>query len=299
MMKISVIIPTFGKPVFLEQSINSVLKQTFKDFELIIVDDNNPNSEARFETERIISKFIHKDVRVKYIQHVKNKNGAAARNTGFSVAKGEYIALLDSDDFYMPRRLEMCYCAMKTAPDSVAGVYTGCEFRRNGKVYNRYTSVLSGNFLKEVLACTFMFCTGSNIFVRKSVVNELNGFDTAFQRQQDYEFLVRLFEKYSLIAIPEILVVKNQENFNLPNTERQIEIRKQYLAKYKYLIDCLDEQQQKYIYHSQAISLAEGAMRNKDYRIANKYYSLAKKNGCLTFREWYRRLFFPIFTILH
>ena len=214
MMKISVNIPTFGKPVFLEQSINSVLKQTFKDFEVIIVDDNNPNSEARFETERIISKFIHKDVRVKYIQHVKNKNGAAARNTGFSVAKGEYIALLDSDDFYMPRRLEMCYCAMKTAPDSVAGVYTGCEFRRNGKVYNRYTSVLSGNFLKEVLACTFMFCTGSNVFVRKTVFEELNGFDTAFIRQQDYEFLVRIFEKYSLVAIPEILVIKNQENFN-------------------------------------------------------------------------------------
>jgi len=65
-----------------------------------------------------------------------------------------------------------------------------------------------------------MFGTGSNIFIRKSVVDELKGFDEAFLRHQDYEFLVRVFEKYTLEAIPEILVIKNNENLNLPDVNK-------------------------------------------------------------------------------
>lgn len=298
-MDISVIIPTYGMPVFLSSAIESVLSQTFSDIELIVVDDNNPDTVARKQTEVILQKFISSDSRVKYIKHECNKNGAVARNTGFAIAQGKYVALLDSDDFYMPDRLQKCYDVMERAESEYAGVYTGCEFRRNRKTYNKYIDVKDGNFLIETLACTFMFCTGSNIFVRKSVIDELNGFDSTFLRQQDYEFLVRLFEKYSLKAIPEVLVIKNQENFNLPNTEKQIKIRGQYIAKYKYIIDSLNDEQKAYIYHSQAISLAEGAMRNKDYKIAKHYYAKAKGYGPLTRKEWFRKLMFPIFTLIH
>ena len=188
MVTISVIIPTFGKPVFLEQSIKSVINQTFKDIELIIVDDNNPDTFARKETEELVNGFVNIDNRIKYIKHEHNKNGAVARNTGFAVAKGKYISLLDSDDEYMPDRLQKCFDIMENAADSIAGVYTGCEFRRGGKVYHVENNVKPGNFLVDTLACKFMFCTGSNIFVRKSVVDELNGFDGAFLRHQEYEF---------------------------------------------------------------------------------------------------------------
>lgn len=73
-----------------------------------------------------------------------------------------------------------------------------------------------------------MFCTGSNIFVRRAVIDELNGFDEAFLRHQDYEFLVRLFEKYSLIALPDILVIKNNENVNMPDVVKMESVNKQY-----------------------------------------------------------------------
>lgn len=215
MIQVSVIIPTYGFPVFLEKSILSVLNQTLKNLELIIVDNNNPNTEERKATEKIVCKLQQNKARIKYIKHSSNKNGAVARNTGFAVAQGKYISLLDSDDEYMPNRLQKCYDVMEQMPSSVGGVYTGCEFRRSGKTYLKYTEVKDGNFLVDTLACKFMFCTGSNIFVRKSVVDELNGFDGEFLRHQDYEFLVRVFEKYSLKAIPEILVIKNNENFNL------------------------------------------------------------------------------------
>lgn len=295
MIKVSVIIPTYGIPVYLEKAIQSVLSQTLSEFELIIVDDNDPRTEARKKTESIVEKYIHADSRVKYLRHEHNMNGAVARNTGFSVAKGKYISLLDSDDEYKASRLQACYDAMESAPFSVAGVYTGCEFRRHGKVYHVEKKVPSGNFLVKTLACTFMFCTGSNVFVRKSVVDQLDGFDGNFLRHQDYEFLVRLFEKYSLIGLSEILVIKNNENTNMPNLEKQEAIKKQYLSKFAYILDMLPQQDVNYIKHCNYIKLAECAVARCNFKSANRYYSEAAKYGGLTFSEYLRRILLPIY----
>ena len=295
---VSVIIPTYGTPCFLKEAIQSVRAQTMSEWELIIVDDNDPDTEARQETERIVNLFLSQDSRIKYYKHDRNKNGSVARNTGFAAAKGDFIALLDSDDEYLPERLQRCCNIMNNATSAVAGVYTGCEFRRNGKVYNNYTSVKTGRFLKETLACKFMFCTGSNIFVRKTVVDELNGFDPAFLRQQDYEFLVRLFERYILIGLPDVLVVKNNENINLPNIDKLIAIRKQYLDKFQYIINSLPKQDLNYIYFWNCISIAEAAMAQNKIDLANDYYKKAKSFGRLSPRIWGRRIAFPVYNLI-
>lgn len=294
---VSVIIPTYGEPTYLENAIKSVLNQTFQNWQLIIVDDNNPNSDARKRTESLVGSYLLKDNRIIYIKHEFNKNGAVARNTGFAVAKGEYIALLDSDDEYMQERLQVCLDVMKDAPADVAGVYTGCEFRRDGKVYYRHTAVSSGRFLKETLACTFMFSTGSNIFVRKSVVDELNGFDPTFLRHQDYEFLVRVFEKYSLTGIPDILVIKNNENINRPDIDKQIAIKEQYLSKYKYIIDELPAEEKNYIYLWKNVTLAEAAMAQKSYKMASVFYKEAKRYGSLPIKTVLKRIAFPFYNL--
>lgn len=286
MSKVSVIIPTYGKPVFLEKSIQSVLNQSYQDFELIIVDDNDPNSVAREATQKIIQGFS--DVRLKYIMHPYNKNGAAARNTGIADAIGEYISFLDSDDEYMPDRLAKCVAEMENASPEIAGVYSGCEFRKGGKPYNKFIDVSSGNFIVETLACTFMFCSGSNIFVRKSVIDELCGFDESFLRHQDYEFLVRLFRKYSLIAIPEMLIIKNNENFNLPELNKSIAIKKQYLNRFIKDIEQLPLKSQNYIYHCNAVAVGESAIKLRKYGVALKYYHKAIKRKFFSGRELMR-----------
>ena len=298
MATVTVIIPTFGNPKFLCDSIISVLNQTFTDLELIIVDDNNPGTESRKDTEELVNRLMQQDSRVKYLKHMKNMNGAVARNTGFAVAQGKYISFLDSDDEYMPDRLQKCFDVMENASDNIAGVYTGCEFRRGGKVYHIEKNVKPGNFLVDTLACKFMFCTGSNIFVRKSVIDELNGFDGAFLRHQDYEFLVRVFEKYDLAAIPEPLVIKNNENFNLPNLEKQVAIKNQYLDKFKYIIDSLPQKDVNYIMHGNYINVAENAMAQNNFKVANEFYSKASQYGGLSAREWFRRFVFPIYNIV-
>lgn len=289
MIDVSVIVPTYGEPKFLDRTIQSVLKQTLTNIELIVVDDNNPDTRERRSTERVISKYSS-DERLYYEKHPQNLNGAVARNTGIAKAHGKYISFLDSDDEYMPERLEKCFHVMEHADSNIAGVYTGCEFRRSGKKYLTFTDVHEGNYLVQTLACTFMLCTGSNIFIRKSVVDELKGFDGTFLRHQDYEFMVRLFERYSLAAIPEALVIKNNENVNVPSIEKMVGIKKQYIKKYRTQINALPQKEQDYVYHSQFIQLAEAALRVKDYGRANSFYRRAGRHGGLSLKESTRRI---------
>lgn len=291
---VSVIIPTYGKPVYLDKAIESVLNQTYSDLELIIVDDNNPNTDERAETERIVGKY--EDKRIKYIQHLCNRNGATARNTALAVATGEYISFLDSDDEYFPTRLEQCKNALDNRNEEFGGVFTGCDFRRKGKTYLKYTAVESGNYLVDTLACRFMFCTGSNLFLRRSVFNILKGFDESFIRHQDYEFLVRFFLKYSLAAIPEMLVIKNNENFNVPVVEKMIDIKRQYLDKYSEIIKTLTVNEINYIYHSNNIALGETAIKNRKYGLAKEYYQKAEEYGRISVKDKLRRIALTIQT---
>lgn len=287
---VSVIIPTYGMPLFLDRTVNSVLNQTLKDIEIFVVDDNNPGTDERKETEIIMGSFH--DERLHYLKHPHNLNGSVARNTGISQASGKYLSFLDSDDEYMSERLEKCVNTMESADSSIAGVYTGCEFRRAGETYHVMNTVKAGQYLVETLACTFNLGTGSNLFIRKSVVDELNGFDGAFLRHQDYEFMARIFEKYSLTSISEVLVIKNNENFNLPNVEKIIEIKKQYLKKFEPLIQKCSNQEKAYIFHSQYLQIAEAAQRTKNYRLADQYYKKAQLQGGLTIKEQMRRVAF-------
>ena len=103
MEKVSVIMPTYGKPELLGRSIRSVQNQTYPEWELIIVDDNNPETEGRKQTETLMEQYAA-DKRIRYIKHEHNMNGSAARNTGIAAATGDYIAFLDSDDEYAPER---------------------------------------------------------------------------------------------------------------------------------------------------------------------------------------------------
>ena len=87
---VSVIIPTYSRPVFLKRCLDSVLNQTYPNIEVFVVDDNNPDTDARSETEKTMEAY-KENPRVTYLKHEKNKNGSAARNTGWKASHGEYI----------------------------------------------------------------------------------------------------------------------------------------------------------------------------------------------------------------
>ena len=99
MPKISVVIPTHNRASFLKKAIESVLRQSYTNLEVIIVDDNSTDN-----TKEVVNSY--KDKRIKYIVHDKNKGGAVARNTGIIASTGDIVAFLDDDDEWLPEKIK-------------------------------------------------------------------------------------------------------------------------------------------------------------------------------------------------
>jgi glycosyltransferase involved in cell wall biosynthesis len=118
MPKVSVIIPTYNRAGLLKRAIQSVLNQIYQDFEIIIVDDASTDN-----TENVIESF--KEHRIRYIKHESNKGAAVARNTGIKFANENYIAFQDSDDEWLPEKLEKQMEIIEHASPRVGVVYTG------------------------------------------------------------------------------------------------------------------------------------------------------------------------------
>ena len=112
--KVSVIIPTYNRAHLVGRAIRSVLNQTYQDFEIIVVDDGSTDN-----TEEVVKSF--NDPRIRYIRHEKNRGGSAACNTGIRAARGEYIAFQDSDDEWLPEKLEKQMQVFENTPTGVGG----------------------------------------------------------------------------------------------------------------------------------------------------------------------------------
>lgn len=230
---VSIIIPTYKRSDMLERAIESVLNQTYSSLEVIVVDDNNPDSKYRQETEKLMCKYKNNN-KVIYIKHEKNMNGAAARNTGIRQSCGEYIAFLDDDDYFLPSKIaeQVSFLAEKSEYN---GAY--CGRIQKGK---EIISSLEGDLSECILSLSFTPTTPSLLF-RKSAVIDLNGFDESYVRHQDFEFLLRYFEKNKLGVIPKPLVVIGQNvGENEPHGDSLDAIKEAFLNQFKKDIERLE-----------------------------------------------------------
>lgn len=194
---VSIIIPTYGRPDTLTVAIDSCLNQTYSPIEIIVVDDNNPDTEARKQTELQMKKYAGES-KVKYVRHECNKNGSAARNTGFRNSSGKYIAFLDDDDYFYPQKIENQVRRLEELPEEYGVCYSKYETRYNGKVKLTYKGHEEGDVLLYALMRNLFIAAGSNLLVKRHVVQGINGFDESFRRNQDLEFLVRILQKFKL-----------------------------------------------------------------------------------------------------
>lgn len=244
---VTIIIPTYKRAKYLERAIGSILNQTYTDYEIIVVDDNNPNTEDRRALEEIMKKY-EGNPKVNYVQHEKNKNGAAARNTGIKLAKGDYITFLDDDDYFLKDRLELMVNALENNKEYNAAYSS--VLVRIGKFYDAiFEANRSGNFEKEFLKAISLIGTGSNMFFRAQTLKDINGFREEFLRHQDYEVLVRFFANENLMLnVDKLLVVKDcSDAINAPNSEKAIKFREQYLEYFKDNIEKYKDKNEIYL----------------------------------------------------
>jgi len=198
---VSVIIPIYNRAHVLARAIQSVLDQTYQDFEIIVVDDGSTDN-----TEEIVKSF--NDPRIRYIRHEENKGAAAARNTGIKAAKGEFIAFQDSDDKWLPEKLEKQMKVFENAPAKVGVVYTGFwRIENNKKIYIPFSWLTQkeGNIHKELLKENFIGTPAA--LVRKECFEKAGMFDEKLPRLQDWELVIRLSKYYNFKCIDEPLLI--------------------------------------------------------------------------------------------
>lgn len=263
---VSVIIPTYKRANYIERAINSILIQTYNDYEIIIVDDNDPDTVDRKALEKIMEKDIYRNnPKIRYIQHERNKNGSAARNTGIIASKGDYITFLDDDDFFLKDRLEILVNALNDNLEYNA-VYSSLVICKNNNIIVYKEANKSGNLQKDVLMLNSFFRTGSNMFFRKKALLEINGFDESFKRHQDLEVFVRYFRNNKILAVNELLVVKdNDSRINSPKTEKALEYKEYYMKKFSKDIKKYNDKENIYSYIYFELLLNAVIENNKKY----------------------------------
>ena len=176
---ISVIIPTYNRGPLLGRAIDSVLAQSYGNIEVIVVDDgSNDDSEA------VVRSIL--DARLFYIRLEKNLGGAMARNTGIRAAKGQYIAFQDSDDEWMPDKLEKQMQVFNSADADIGVVYCGFIFvRGNDRKYIPARAVIKRkeNVYEQLLSENFV--STQTLLVKREVFDRVGVFDGSLPRYHD------------------------------------------------------------------------------------------------------------------
>lgn len=281
---ISVIVPTFKGSTCIKRAIDSVLVQKKVDYEIIVVDDNEPDSYERERTEQLISQYVNVE-NFKYIKHHRNKNGSAARNTGIKVAKGEYISFLDDDDWYLPGRLKKCLDIAHEFNADV--VYTDVLITKNNIPMDYIVANNNGNLFNHLWLNENLFGTGSNIFIKKSSIT-LNGyFDEKLPRQQDFDFLLRQFVGGSIaVGLNECLVVKAMNGVNNSVSYEKLKfIKNSLISRYYDQIRSLGSDienkiliaQHKELLHSACIDKNDNGILEQKQQLKQLGYNLSLK----------------------
>ena len=207
---VSVIIPTFNRCAFLIEAIERITHQTYANWELLVVDDGSTD-----ETPNIIERYVHMDRRVRYIRQ-DNRGVAAARNAGLAHATGELIGFCDSDDLWLPRKLERQVAYLRQHPD-VGLVYSDVMSMRGGQVdvpsYFAERLPRAGRVLHALLEQNFI--PTSSVLIRKRCLDEIGGFDESLTTSEDYELWLRFCQRFPVGYVPEILVTVRRHADNL------------------------------------------------------------------------------------
>ena len=262
---VSVVIPTYNRPVYLKRCIDSVVDQTHRNLEIIVVDDNDPETDARRKTEQVMRTYAGIDYII-YLRHDHNKNGSAARNTGWRNAHGKYITFIDDDDVMEPTRIEKLTECLEHLDASWGACYSGYRLLKEHGDPQISSEKRFGDCYVAALMKTLYIRGGSNLFLRKSVVDEVNGYDETFIRNQDLEFLVRVLEKYKLAYVDEVLLTINQEGERPNYSYEKLEgISLHYLSKFKKRIDALNPEDRERVYSVIALERCRGAISKKKY----------------------------------
>jgi len=214
--KISVIIPAYNSEKTIKTTIESVLKQTFVDFELIIINDGSQDS-----TLDIISQI--QDSRIKVFSF-DNAGGNVSRNRGLNYAVGEFVSFLDADDIWTDDKLEIQLKALQETSQAAVAYSLTNYIDENGDFVVSGTHITVNGDVYENLLITNFLENGSNPLIRREALIDNGGFDKSLSAAQDWDMWLRLACKFDFVCIPSVQILyrisANSVSSNLVRQEK-------------------------------------------------------------------------------
>jgi len=289
--KVSIIIPTYNCREFIGRAIRSVLDQTFQDFELIIVDDGSTDN-----TKEIVNDLIKKDKRIKYIYQENSGGPGKPMNTGILASRGEFIAFLDSDDEWLPEKLEKQLKLFKDSFNKGLGLVSCncnilCIEENSQKILGEYKTP---NFpsrnkaFQKLLRDCFIF-SESSVLTKKKVLDKVGLFDENAEVKgfQDWELWLRIVKNHDFSSLPEPLLKYyfHKDNYSITKIKN---LRKN-TKFFEYVLNKHKKDYQKYpkIYSFSLLRLAIGYSRLGDIKKGRKVFLQAIKINPLDIKNYF------------
>ncbi|HWP93499.1 MAG TPA: glycosyltransferase [Thermodesulfobacteriota bacterium] len=200
MAKVSVIIPTHNRAEYLRLAIASVLNQSYRGLEIVIVDDASADN-----TFEVVTSFD--DERIKYLRHALCKGGSAARNTGIMNSSSKYVAFLDDDDEWLPDKLRKQLDLLEKASSKIGAVYTGHMVvdYNSRNVIRIWSPKKRGNIYEAMFEANWVSTT-SSVLLRRECFERVGLFDENLPSFQDYDMWIRISKEFNFEYINETLV---------------------------------------------------------------------------------------------
>lgn len=241
-VKISVVMPVYNAEAYLKDAIESILDQTFRDFELIIVDDGSTDN-----SYKIIKKYSENDERIIAFRNENNIGIAETRTKGTKYAKGKYIAVADADDISILTRLEKQYNYLEKHNDcGVVGGFIELFDSNTGKIIGVRKYYEDDANLRKRL---FLYCPVAQpvCMIRNDVFNNLGYYNPKYPPAEDLDLWFRIGTKYKFANIQEILLKYriHKESATISKIQKMealtLEIRKKYSHGYGYSMTLFDK----------------------------------------------------------
>ncbi len=232
---VSIIIPTYKRAEMLSRAISSVLEQTYKNIEVLVVSDNEPDDDFTAKARETVESF--QDNRVRLITQEKHINGAVARNVGIKASKGAYISFLDDDDYIDPDKIEKQVALLSSLDETWGGVCCRYKVYKKGKLVEVMPSFKSGKVYKEVIMRLIKTQTNC-LLLRREALFDAGLYDENLLRHQDVQLLARFTYKYKLMCQDEFLNNLDQDdNMNRAKPEKVMNHKRAFFVSVQDIID--------------------------------------------------------------
>lgn len=266
---VSVIIPTYKRADKLKRALDSVSNQTYKNLEILVVNDNDNNDEY---TKELLDLFeIITDSRVELVFQKCHINGAAARNEGIRRAKGEFIAFLDDDDIWAVNKIQRQVETFELLDESYGAVSVLFTAFLGDKAISKSIPYKDGYIWENILLrrCDVTTCS---IMIRHEALDKAGYFDESLSRHQEIQLLAFLSHKYKIYLLKEYLLFVDAWGENNPNSDKIIKIKRDFFQSVRPLLESLPVRRQKRVVIMHNFEIAFVFLKEKKIIKCMKYF---------------------------